>query len=136
MEFLKNYGKHRLCYVDGNKAYFTRIPMEKQWGDDWDDAPYEHNAGEPYVEHEHDVIAVYVETGNNCSELRTPCYGFTNSPYSVKSINNREVPWITYLIYSKLGSHSTNQLFAGIPLEEFAEIIWANNGIIYFPEEG
>ena len=37
-----------LCYVKGPWAYFTTQPLKKQWGDDWDDAPYEHNAGEPY----------------------------------------------------------------------------------------
>ena len=37
----------KLCYVRHNILYFTDS-FEKQWGDDWDDAPYEHNAGEPY----------------------------------------------------------------------------------------
>lgn len=37
----------KLCYVHHNILYFTDS-FEKQWGDDWDDAPYEHNAGEPY----------------------------------------------------------------------------------------
>lgn len=27
--------------------YFTS-DIENQWGDDWDDRPYEHNAGKPY----------------------------------------------------------------------------------------
>ena len=40
-----------LCYVERNFAYFTSIPLELQWGDDWNDAPYEHNAGEPYGDH-------------------------------------------------------------------------------------
>ena len=29
-------------------AYFTPVSLDEQWGDDWDDAPYEHNAGIPY----------------------------------------------------------------------------------------
>ena len=37
-----------LCYVDGAFAYFTTRPLAEQWGDDWDDAPYEHNAETPY----------------------------------------------------------------------------------------
>jgi hypothetical protein len=37
-----------LCYVDGPWAYFTTQPLREQWGDDWSDAPYEHNAGPPY----------------------------------------------------------------------------------------
>lgn len=45
----------RLCYVDLDeddevfRAYFTTLPLAKQWGDDWDDAPYESNAGPPYT---------------------------------------------------------------------------------------
>lgn len=36
------------CYVEGNRAWFTTQSLDKQWGDDWNDAPYEHNAGRPY----------------------------------------------------------------------------------------
>ena len=36
-----------LCYVDAPWAYFTTRRLSEQWGDDWDDAPYEHNAGTP-----------------------------------------------------------------------------------------
>lgn len=38
----------RLCYIDGPWAFFTTQPLDQQWGDDWNDAPYEHNAGDPY----------------------------------------------------------------------------------------
>lgn len=38
----------RLCYVEGAWAYFTTQALDEQWGDDWDDAPYESNAGHPY----------------------------------------------------------------------------------------
>lgn len=44
-------GEPRLCYVDGLDtltAFFTTRPLAEQWGDDWNDAPYEHNAGRPY----------------------------------------------------------------------------------------
>lgn len=38
----------RLCYVEDGFAYFTTQRLADQWGDDWNDAPYEHNAGTPY----------------------------------------------------------------------------------------
>lgn len=38
---------YKLCYVDNNEAWFTS-DFKHQWGDDWDDRPYEHNAGSPY----------------------------------------------------------------------------------------
>ena len=37
----------KLCYCSNNIMYFTS-DMTAQWGDDWDDCPYEHNAGKPY----------------------------------------------------------------------------------------
>lgn len=40
----------KLCYLEGESQgfmYFTDN-FENQWGDDWDDAPYSCNAGEPY----------------------------------------------------------------------------------------
>jgi len=54
-----------LCYVDSiyeseehdqddNSSdykvilYYTTNSLDKQWGDDWNDSPYEHNAGTPY----------------------------------------------------------------------------------------
>ena len=39
----------KLCYIDNNKAWFTDN-FEKQWGDDWNDKPYQDNAGKPYNE--------------------------------------------------------------------------------------
>lgn len=39
-----------LCYVDEfNTAYFTTQSLDKQTGDDWDEAPFQSNAGEPYT---------------------------------------------------------------------------------------
>ncbi len=38
-----------LCYVDEPWAYFTPAALTDQWGDDWNDTPYEHNAEEPYT---------------------------------------------------------------------------------------
>ena len=38
-------------YIPGDQtllAYFTPLALEDQWGDDWDDAPYDCNAGSPY----------------------------------------------------------------------------------------
>jgi len=45
--------------------------MEKQWGDDWDDVPYEHNAEPPYdnyyedgIEHKISIKELYFEREN------------------------------------------------------------------------
>jgi hypothetical protein len=41
-------GNAVLCYVKESSAWFTTRPLGEQRGDDWEDAPYEHNASEPY----------------------------------------------------------------------------------------
>ena len=95
---IEKYYKYKLCYVKQEDDYLNLITlyftndMEKQWGDDWDDIPYEYNAGEPY-EHETDVFSIIVNT--NWEDIITPCTEYLNSPYSVKDINKGIIPWIT-----------------------------------------
>lgn len=90
----------KLCYVRGCWAYFTTRPLAEQWGDDWNDCPYEHNAGEPYNFGEHaakrgeepwDIVRVawdgpLVEPSEYTNAL--------NSPYSVETINAGAAPWL------------------------------------------
>ena len=90
----------RLCYVDENVMYFTDN-FENQWGDDWNDAPYEHNAEEPYewrddlTEEENKYHGHIRYIGYRTSwEIRTPDVGYLNSPYSVEQINKGAVPWL------------------------------------------
>ncbi len=91
---------YRLCYVDGPLMYFTDR-FDTQWGDDWDDAPYEHNAGTPYEfimgnddnsERGHLVLAAWTDRDGM---TMTPCdaSGY-NSRYSVKDINAGAVAWL------------------------------------------
>lgn len=80
--------------------YFTDN-FDKQWGDDWDDAPYEHNAGTPYEfimgnddnsERGHLVRAAWVDRDGL---TMTPCDASgSNSRYSVESINAGAVAWL------------------------------------------
>ena len=95
---IEKYYKYKLCYVKQKDDYLNLITlyftndMEKQWGDDWNDIPYEYNAGEPY-EDETDVFSIIVNT--NWEDVVTPCTKYFNSPYSVKDINKGIIPWIT-----------------------------------------
>lgn len=103
-------------------AWFTNTPtLDEQWGDDWDDVPYEHNAGCPYEEKGHDLIRVpfYVPRYLYC---KFPCdYGFGgNSPFSVEDINNGAVPWI----FAKKGKFQRAiKIDAGISPELFIQLI-------------
>ena len=93
-------------YIPGKQeyyAYFTPIPLDKQWGDDWNDAPYEYNAEIPYDDIHEDGKRVEVEI------VRVPFYidyegGWDirfpkdwvrdNSPFRVQDINSGAVAWI------------------------------------------
>ena len=110
----------RLCYVDENIMYFTDN-FENQWGDDWNDSPYEHNAGEPY-EIEDSEGSKQEGYGHirrfaflKHWDWQTPCKESFSSPYSVKDINAGAVAWL----YSK----RAGSLNAGATIDEAKEWI-------------
>ena len=89
-------------------AYFTPIELSEQWGDDWNDIPYESNAGIPYDEVTEETKEVDgVKVATKCREytiIKVPftskdeyvypsSYGY-NSPFCIKDINNKAVAWI------------------------------------------
>lgn len=129
--------KFKLCYIDGNKAWFTN-DFEHQSSDDWDDRPYEHNAEPPndywsemiednldcwkrkWIHHPITLKTLYFET-NDWSERR-PCDGYTNSPYSVDDINKGAIAWLHTDKYN---------IQAGTTMEEFIKTIKNNGGYIY-----
>lgn len=82
-------------------AYFTPASLDEQWGDDWDDAPYEHNAGIPYDEtwvnkerKEIEILQVpFVVKSYNFSLPNDFAYS-GNSPFAVDDINHGAVAWI------------------------------------------
>ena len=131
---------YKLCYVDGNKAWFTKI-LKNNGGDDWDDAPYEHNAGEPYndwselIEDNEDIFkrkykhheikhkVLYFETESN---MILPCDNYLNSPYSVEDINKQAVAWI----------HTDDfNILAGTTIENFIDILERHGGKVFLPKE-
>jgi len=59
----------------------------KQWGDDWDDVPYEHNAGRVYDEFVKEICDIVV---NFDYDIEEPANMFRNSPYSKKDMIERK----------------------------------------------
>ena len=114
---------HKLCYIEDNWAYFTKLPLDEQWGDDWDDAPYEHNAGEPYEHLGADIMKLAWE-----GDLDTPCGNYNNSPYSVQRINKGAVPWLVSSPWNK-------NIFVSIPggttMLDFITLVYASGGTVY-----
>lgn len=108
----EKYGNYKLCYVESSSymdyeypitLYFTSLnDVTKQWGDDWNDKPYEHNAGEPYTEmtiDEKKVKADMMKVLLRSYHIMTPRTNYINSAYSVEEINNKKVPWLQLVEY-------------------------------------
>lgn len=121
-----------LCYIDGNAAYFTTRQLDKQQGDDWNDAPYEHNAGGPYLFEAYrgcepyQVIMIYYHTNH----YEEPCAWVTNSQFSVDMINTNNLPWLYPAKYTP-AANGLKPILAGTCLSEFKRLIWATGGEIF-----
>ena len=114
---------YKLCYVDGHKAYFTSN-FEKQWGDDWNDRPYEDNAGDPYSQYiegdkwiDIDLATLYFET-EDWTE-RKPC---DIGRFSVEEINKGAVAWVATGEFC---------ILAGTTMKDFVDIILKNGGSVW-----
>jgi len=133
MSYKEDRDNAKLCYISGDWAYFTTQDVTEQWGDDWNDAPYEHNAGRPYDFREYNrergdepwsIFEVALSTN-----LSTPCEGHTNSPYCVQDINRGDVPWLQSNAWSMAGI----RIMAGTTFKEFVTIINQAGGTVYVP---
>lgn len=125
---MKKFEDYKLCYMTEDKAYFTRKELEKQWGKDWNVAPYEHYAGEPYSDKKDDIFIVGIDVGDHFPGPILPNHFHYNSPYSVESINSGLMPWLTFYNLHGDGRVSTCNLYAGISLGDFEKKVRKNNG--------
>ena len=140
-----------LCYVSHPEAWFTTNDLSKQWGDDWNDIPYEYNAGSPYSPCWHRKENINKEEPlcqcNSCKQewtdnipnweivkinytapFFTPDHEYYNSPYSVEMINKKIIPWLQPLKYSSI----QKQIFAGTRIDKFIKLIYKSGGYIGF----
>ena len=82
------------CWVKGNVIRFPLGADDDMdyWGDDWDDRPYEHNAGRVYERYIKDYAYVYVGYGYS---ILTPEDDWTyrgNSPFTKEEFKKRKAP--------------------------------------------
>jgi hypothetical protein len=114
-------------------AWFTTAPLAEQWGDDWDDAPYQDNGGDPYEwdaasgRAQWELTKVAYDSG-----LVTPCEStqFGRAALSVKDMNTGIVPW---LMTDRIDSGPQVAIHAGTTLARFVETIEADGGTVYLP---
>lgn len=72
------------------KLYLADPDCMDYWGDDWNDTPYEHNAGTVYCEFVRDTVVVNFPQD---TDLRKACDGFTNSPWSKEDFKKGKSPF-------------------------------------------
>lgn len=108
----------QLCLILGDWAYFTP-DLANEWGDDWDDAPYQDNAGPPYGKNG-PCIKVAFE-----SDLSLPYEN--GGRWSVQQVNRKVVPWL----WDRYNPDPVTTIWAGATLSEFKAIIEALGGRVY-----
>jgi hypothetical protein len=121
----------KLCYIKRNWAWFTSCSLDLQTGEGWDIAPYELNADEPFSDHKdenrkrkkHTLIKVFFE-----SDYADPEY--FDLQYSVKMINNGDVPWLQTSPWSLI---ELTPIMVGTSLSDFIQTIKSVGGEVYLP---
>lgn len=124
----------KLCYVCSSRAWFTTREVTEQWGDDWDNVPYEYNAGSPYGwttwdgekgREKWELTMIHFS-----ANLYTPAdlAPRANSNFSVAMINSKLTPWLTSEDYDV-------KIWAGITLPEFVKAVEATKGLVYLTRE-
>lgn len=67
------------------KLYLGKPDCTDYWGDDWDDRPYEHNAGTVYDYFVEETIVVNFPQDQKLTEI---CEGYCNSPFCKEDFKN------------------------------------------------
>ena len=82
--------------VKGNaiKFYLGKNDCFDYWGDDWNDAPYEHNAGEVYDEYCCGIANVYVDMNLDVFTPESDWHYGGNSPFCKEDFKKRKAPCI------------------------------------------
>lgn len=130
---------YKLCYVDKHYdgVYFADCEPTEVWGDDWNDAPYEHNCGSPYNHRKDEsnkdipIEFIVIHFAGNYETPASKAWG-GNSAYSVEMINHKMVAWLAPSEW-EADIKKYPPIFAGTTLQEFVNIILVTDGVIYFP---
>ena len=87
-------------------AFFTSISLKEQWGDDWDDYPYNCNAGEPYD----DISDTETSTKLNNSVFSISNYRY---PYDILKVRMNIHSWDVKLAEDIVENISIRDINAG-----------------------
>lgn len=140
-----NTDDFRLCYIDECNygdlriAFFTTAMLEDQWGDDWNDKPWEHNAGRPYHWADYRKMPPYriTQIAFELDGWHLPLSSEDGYRphlwYSVEEINRKDVPWLEQDAWTVKEGYDPFKIWAGCNLESFIAIVQRHQGMIYLP---
>lgn len=114
-----------LCFVRVPWAYFTRLPLNEQWGDGWERAPYEQHAGLPYEDAPQQILTVAFD-----GPLLPPDAGYDGRARSVNEINRGDAPWLRTQDFI---NNAPVRIAAGVSLERFVELVELAGGRVFAP---
>ncbi len=114
-----------LCFVRAPWAYFTRMPLDQQWGNGWERAPYGQYAGLPYDDAEGQILTVTFD-----GPLFPPETGYDGRARSVNEINRGDTPWLRT---QGCVTNAPVQIAAGVSLEQFVELVELAGGHVFAP---
>ena len=89
------------------KFYLGKDSLKKWWGDDWNDRPYEHNAGTVYDEF---VSKIVVKVFDFDDIVLEPSDGEINSAYTKEDMVKRHAPCVIVLGKKYLEEYSDGAL--------------------------
>ena len=116
---------YRLCFVRSPWAFFTCQPLERQWGDRWEEVPYERHAGHPYDDRPDQILKVAFD-----GPLLTPDAGYDGQALSAYEINRGDAPWLRTEPYA---GGAPLSVMAGATLESFVESVELAGGHVFAP---
>lgn len=110
----------------GNIVRFYIGTEDDYWGDDWNDRPYEHNAGTVYDRYITRLIDVAFPFDAIVCEASDD---YDNSPYSKDDMKNRDVPCLVIVPPETANEHYTWTPFQTFMASERAERFYFNDPV-------
>lgn len=116
---------YKLCFVRAPWAYFTLLPLEHQWGDGWERAPYDKEAGPPYDDAPGQILTVAFD-----GPLYPTNLAYAGKKLSANELNLGKAPWLrTQDFLNSAPIH----IMAGTTLESFVEQVELAGGHVFAP---
>lgn len=118
--------------IKGNtvRYYLAKDPkkIKESWGDDWDDTPYEHNAGEVYRAYVEKIVDVFYPYDMMVTEPSDDWHYEYNSPFCKEDFKKRkapriciyypENPWGSETYSEMMGNENINRTYYGDSIDK------------------